>query len=62
MKKFLIQFEEGPDTRWHTSDDQILHTLEVLSKVIARDATHGSVPNVSVLVEEKPLGMDAALN
>lgn len=54
MKKFLIQIQPGPDTRWLFDDETIAHTIARDVGTIIRNASMGPEPSVTVIQEECP--------
>lgn len=60
-KKFLIQFEFDERTRWLFSDGAAAGTLKLMGENLARCHTVGTIPRVSVVVEESP-ALAAAVN
>lgn len=54
MKKFLIQFEDGENTRWLVNDAQVASIISSIANSVAIAHTTGRKPAVVVSVEEKP--------
>ena len=54
MKKFIVQFQYDARTRWDVSDDLLALHLQVLAESVAAINSQGSVPTVTVIVEERP--------
>lgn len=52
MKKFTIQFQDGPGTRWLEDDDRIAMYLQTVANVVAAVNTGGTKPAVHVVREE----------
>lgn len=50
--KILLQFEEGPNTRWLFPSGDVRKAVESLGRNIAHALTDGSVPKVSAIIEE----------
>lgn len=52
MKKFLVQFQDGPGTRYYQTDEALRISLERRAQALADLATHGTIPLVTVVREE----------
>lgn len=63
-KKFLVQFTDDANTRWLADDAQLARTLEAICKSVGHSHSSGTVPAVTVTVEEapeqKPCGLGAS--
>ena len=52
IHKFLVQIEDGENTRWQYNDEEAARVLEMGAGNLIRSMTGGILPRVTVIVEE----------
>lgn len=58
VKKYIVQFELGPATRWLIDPGAELKALQMMAENLGASFTAGPRPAVTVVLEEQPAAPD----
>lgn len=53
MKKFLVQIEDSPSTRWFATDAELCEWLHLPIRGAVHGVTSGPAPKITVTTEEE---------